>query len=153
MNHYVLTTLLLLLLSATPAAAQESGCPPGLDYGGQCNGTVIDWCENGEHFSVDCALSGKACVWTDNAGYDCLDPSQASTQPGTGPSTTGGGTMGGGTMGGGTGLVKPDFGGGAPSNSGGCTLTSAHAPPSPPLLVGMGLGLLLLLRRRSPSLT
>ncbi len=44
----------------------------GYDYRGQCDGTVLTWCEDGEVFSQDCADDDQVCGLVDEAtGYDC----------------------------------------------------------------------------------
>ncbi len=46
----------------------------GLDYLGQCSGTVAEWCEDGTVKQHDCAADGKICAWVDGeTGYWCVD--------------------------------------------------------------------------------
>jgi hypothetical protein len=67
----------------------SSSSPPadpcnGLDYAGQCDGTVLTWCENNSVHSVDCATTAQpACGFeSDAVGNNCIaSPSPDSTQP------------------------------------------------------------------------
>jgi Peptidase family M23 len=44
-----------------------------LDYVGACDGSTLRWCEAGTLMEVDCAKSGRACGWQDDAvGNNCL---------------------------------------------------------------------------------
>ena len=45
----------------------------GLDYLGQCNGGVSEWCDrDGELKQVDCAARGQSCGWVDDqTGWYC----------------------------------------------------------------------------------
>lgn len=54
------------------------GDPPpdpcdGLDYLGRCEGSVAEWCENGQVRQVDCASEQKACAYVDDqVGWYCV---------------------------------------------------------------------------------
>jgi len=58
---------------------RDSGTPPddpcmGLDYAGDCHGTVARWCASGELRTLDCATYGMGCGWVDDStGYYCVD--------------------------------------------------------------------------------
>lgn len=46
-----------------------------LDYLGQCDGDLAQWCNGGEYHSVDCAAQGYVCAYIDDAsGYYCAQP-------------------------------------------------------------------------------
>jgi hypothetical protein len=62
----------------TTAPNLPSGCG-NLDYIGECQGSVLRWCENGVVREVQCANSGQACGYqNDQIGYNCVS---APTQP------------------------------------------------------------------------
>jgi V8-like Glu-specific endopeptidase len=45
----------------------------GVTYAGQCSGATLSWCENEQVHTVDCAASGKQCLWDASANwYNCL---------------------------------------------------------------------------------
>jgi hypothetical protein len=44
-----------------------------LDYTGRCDGAVLVWCEGNTVHSFDCAQTGQACGYQDDAvGYNCV---------------------------------------------------------------------------------
>mgnify|MGYP000417109969 CR=1 FL=1 len=44
----------------------------GLDYLGRCNGSVAEWCDDGELRTEDCAAWGTTCAYiNDEIGYYC----------------------------------------------------------------------------------
>ena len=50
----------------------EAECQ-GHTYRGDCEGTVLTWCEDGEVYTQDCADAGDTCGLVDEeTGYDCL---------------------------------------------------------------------------------
>jgi len=56
--------------TSTPPATD--GCN-GVDYLGYCDGSTVVWCENNALRQKDCAPSGRACGWQDDAiGYNCM---------------------------------------------------------------------------------
>ncbi len=53
-------------------AVQDSGCG-GLTMEGECDGSIVRWCEGGEARSVDCAMQGETCGWNSSKNYyDCI---------------------------------------------------------------------------------
>ena len=69
-----LLSLALFLANGAMASAEICG---GLDYAGQCEGTVIQWCENDEVIQLDCADHGAVCGWdADHEYYTCMDPEE-----------------------------------------------------------------------------
>ncbi len=45
----------------------------GLDYAGTCDGSTLEWCEDGAPQSFDCASTGQRCGWqSDSVGNNCL---------------------------------------------------------------------------------
>ncbi|MCK6570321.1 CAP domain-containing protein [Myxococcota bacterium] len=51
---------------------QNDGPCGGIDFIGECEGTVLRYCDNGFLVVWDCAWSGQGCGWVDNrTGYDC----------------------------------------------------------------------------------
>lgn len=140
---------LFLLLSAHTATAQQYGCPYNLGYEGRCNGHVVEWCQDGQVMNFDCGPHGLTCGWVGSEGYDCSEENNAGNL--VGPAAGQQNSPAAGNQGIAFGSASPA--GNNNNNSGGCTLTSAKAPPTPPLWVGMGLCLLLLLRRPQPSQT
>lgn len=62
---------------ATPAPApiEETDPCAGLDFAGQCNGTLLEWCDNGAPRSFECASTGQTCGWqNDDVGNNCVAP-------------------------------------------------------------------------------
>jgi hypothetical protein len=54
-----------------PPPANDGPCG-GLDFIGECQGTVLRYCENGALVVWDCAWFGQGCGWVDDqTGYDC----------------------------------------------------------------------------------
>ncbi|MEO1271858.1 MAG: hypothetical protein AAFX99_27505 [Myxococcota bacterium] len=50
---------------------EEDPCR-GLDYYGQCDGNVVEYCDDGQYRAVDCASEGLRCVWfNERVGYWC----------------------------------------------------------------------------------
>lgn len=50
----------------------------GLDFLGQCDGTILSWCQDGCLQTSDCNSVGKYCRWVDdNTGYDCVATCEA----------------------------------------------------------------------------
>jgi hypothetical protein len=65
------------------AKCGESGCGT-LDYKGQCQGSLLVWCEGGVKRSKDCSADGRSCGYQDSSvGYNCLG--QSSGAGSTGP--------------------------------------------------------------------
>jgi hypothetical protein len=53
----------------------------GLTYQGECDGSIVRWCENGLR-DKDCAAQGKVCGWqSDAVGYNCLASTDAPAEP------------------------------------------------------------------------
>ncbi len=51
---------------------QNDGPCGGIDFIGECEGTVLRYCDNGILVVWDCAWTGQGCGWVDNqTGYDC----------------------------------------------------------------------------------
>ena len=68
-----------------PAAPGDGGACGGVDYLGECRGSVAVWCGDGVLQSVDCAQYAVPCVWIDEAtGYYCEAPA-AEPVPDPGP--------------------------------------------------------------------
>ena len=61
--------------AATGNATQGGGGNCGnISFAGQCDGTVLLWCQDGELYQGDCAELGADCGYVDdNTGYDCLE--------------------------------------------------------------------------------
>jgi hypothetical protein len=58
-----------------PAAPGDVGACGGVDYLGECRGSVAVWCADGVLQSVDCAQYAVPCLWIDDAtGYYCEVP-------------------------------------------------------------------------------
>lgn len=67
-----------------PEAVEED--PPdncrGVDFLGQCHGTLAVWCDENELYAYDCAEDGQACGFIDGEiGYYCLPDSEAGEPP------------------------------------------------------------------------
>ncbi len=54
-----------------PAAPDSCGL---VTWEGQCEGTELTWCEDGQVLVADCAELGGTCGWSDDIGaYDCVN--------------------------------------------------------------------------------
>jgi len=53
-------------------AAEDTGCG-SLTFEGDCNGNVVEWCDNGEVRTHDCDLSDQTCGYVDYHGYYWCD--------------------------------------------------------------------------------
>lgn len=59
-------------VGAASAAPASDPCG-GVSYEGYCDGTTLNWCENGGLKSYDCAWAGMACDYQDAAvGFNCV---------------------------------------------------------------------------------
>lgn len=47
------------------------GCG-GITFEGECNGSVVVWCDDNNVESFDCATVGKSCGYKDGSGYTCI---------------------------------------------------------------------------------
>lgn len=56
----------------TSAPPEDQGPCQGIDFIGECQGSVLRYCDNGVLVVWDCTWSGEPCGWVDAAtGYDC----------------------------------------------------------------------------------
>lgn len=64
-----------LEVSHVDGASAGGGGDPcgGITYQGQCDGSVLRWCDSGAVQSYDCANKGEACGWQDDSiGNNCV---------------------------------------------------------------------------------
>jgi V8-like Glu-specific endopeptidase len=51
-----------------------------LGFAGSCDGSVLNWCQDGEIQSKDCADEGERCEYVDDrTGYNCVEPDPCET--------------------------------------------------------------------------
>jgi hypothetical protein len=56
----------------TQAPPADAGPCQGIDFIGECQGSLLRYCDNGVLVVWDCAWSGEPCGWVDaSTGYDC----------------------------------------------------------------------------------
>jgi hypothetical protein len=59
--------------SAPPPPPPPADPCGGITYAGQCSGATLTWCENQSLHTVNCASSGKQCLWDASASwFNCL---------------------------------------------------------------------------------
>ena len=64
--------------SSNGGSGEFSGCG-AVSYEGECVGNTVEYCENGQVKTIDCAAGGATCGWNDDQDvYDCLAGSQGS---------------------------------------------------------------------------
>jgi hypothetical protein len=90
--------------ASTDPGSADPGTDPGssdpnaalcaqLGYAGECNGSVLTWCENGQVKQVDCATTGATCGFESaDVGNNCL----AASDPSSGSGSSSGSSSGGG---------------------------------------------------------
>jgi len=72
--------------------AGDSGCG-SIDWNGQCDGTVVKWCQDGVVETYDCAYENMTCGWAgQDLGNWCVP--QGTVQPGSGYGDSGHGGSG-----------------------------------------------------------